>query len=295
MTNDNKPHFVDKVLLRQPIGSVRMVIALFTIGATVTKLLYNRFLPELTDFDTVRWTIIVLGCVFFATTYIRIKRGLIVTYFSFFLYLATLLYVMAFVVINRFDPHAVIILILVTGASTVVMNSLFYYGLQCTLILLITLVTFLSGGFDSGQIISMINLTLAMVVFGIVVSIRLKLIESIKESYNNLDKLNVMSIVANKAGEIVFVSPSVRKLLGYDPSELIQEGWWEENNLQEGWINRDYIVNYPNIMPKELASVETVVRSKDGKTVWLNWANSLLPNGNYVGVALDITRYKMQA
>jgi PAS domain S-box-containing protein len=63
-------------------------------------------------------------------------------------------------------------------------------------------------------------------------------------------------------------------------------------DLRDGWISREYILNYPNIIPKEIMSMETSVISKDGKKVWFNWANSMLPNGSYVGVALDITKYK---
>src|SRR5690349_3554743 len=105
--------FVTKVLLRQSIHSVRLVIALFTVTSAVTKLLYVRFLPELTDFTSIRWTIIGFGVLLFATTFFRFKRHIIVSSFSLLLYVSTLLYVIAFVTINRFDPNAVILLILV--------------------------------------------------------------------------------------------------------------------------------------------------------------------------------------
>src|SRR5687767_12434353 len=113
MNPESNSLFVTKVLLRQSIGSVRLVIALFTVTAALTKLLYDRFLPGLSDLDEVRWTIIGLGCLAFSLTWFRFKRGIIISYFSFFLYLSTLLYVIAFVLINRFNPNAVIILILV--------------------------------------------------------------------------------------------------------------------------------------------------------------------------------------
>jgi len=292
MSQDSHSPFVTKVLLRQSIGSVRLVIALFVVSATVTKLLYNHFLPSLADLDGVRWTIIGLGCIFFIITYFRFKRAVVVSYFSFFLYLLTLLYVIAFVVINQFNPNAVTILILVVGASTVIMNSLFYYGVQCVAIILTSFLAYMSNNQDNGNLIAFLNLMIALGVFGIVIVVRLKLISSIKDSYSNLEKLNVLSIVANKAGEIVFVSPSVQGLLGYDPKELVKEGWWNAQNLREGWISREYILNYPNIIPKEIVSMETRISNKEGKTVWLNWANSMLPNGNYMGVALDITKYK---
>ena len=292
MNPETNSSFVTKVLLRQSIGSVRLVIALFTVTAALTKLLYDQFLPNLNDLDQVRWTIIALGCLFFAITFIRVKRGVIVTYFSFFLYLSTVLYVIAFVVINQFNPYAVTILILVLGASSVIFNNLFYYGVQCAMIILASVFAFLNVGLSNESVMSFLNLMMAMGVFGIVITLRLKLIARINESHANLEKLNVMSIVANKEGEIVFISPSVQQLLGYQPEELMKNGWWRSQNLREGWISKEYILNYPNVIPKQIVTMETKIVSKEGKTVWFNWANSLLPNGNYLGLALDITKFK---
>jgi PAS domain S-box-containing protein len=292
MNPESSSPFVKKVLLRQSIGSVRLVIVLFTVTAAVTKLLYDRFLPDLADLDQIRWMIIGLGCLCFLSTWFRFKRGAVVSYFSLFLYLCTLLYVIAFVLINRFNPNAVTILILVVGASSVIINSLFYYGVQSCIIVLASLFAYSRADLGNENLIAFLNLILALGVFGIVIAVRLKLISSVKNSHSNLEKLNVLSIVANKSGEIVFVSPSVRNLLGYEPKELVKEGWWSSQNLREGWISRDYILNYPNILPKEIISMETSLVDKAGKKVWFSWVNSMLPNGSYVGVALDITRYK---
>ena len=291
MNQESNSLFVTKVFLRQSIGSVRLVIALFTVTAAVTKLLYDRFLPTLTDLDAVRWTIIGLGCLFFVSTFFRIKRRVVIPYFSLFLYLCTLLYVIAFVLINQFNPNAVILLILVVGASSVIINSLVYYGVQSFIIVLASFFAYSSSNLDNENLIAFLNLMLALGVFGIVIGVRLKLISTVKNSHSNLEKLNVLSIVANKNGEIVFVSPSVRNLLGYEPKELMKDGWWTSQNLREGWISREYILNYPNILPKEIMSIETSLLNKEGKKVWFSWVNSILPNGNYVGVALDITRY----
>lgn len=292
MTQENSSQFVTKVLLRQSIGSVRLVIALFTVTSAITKVLYDRFLPGLTDIDAVRWTIITLGFLTFLYTFVKFKRGLIISYASLLLYLATLLYVIAFVLINRFDPNTVTILILVLGASSVIINSLFYYGVQSTIIVLTCIFAYSGSDLGNENLIAFLNLILALGVFGIVVAVRLKLISSIRNSHSNLEKLNVLSIVANKSGEIVFISPSVRNVLGYEPKELLKDGWWNSECLREGWISREYILNYPNILPKEIMAMETSAISKDGHKVWFSWVNSMLPNGNYMGVGLDITRYK---
>ncbi|HPH47483.1 MAG TPA: PAS domain S-box protein, partial [Chryseolinea sp.] len=198
-----------------------------------------------------------------------------------------------FVALNHFDPNTVIILILVYGASSVIINSLFYYGIQSVITILACAIAYLSLGLEHVNPIGLYIILIVMGVFGVVMTVRLKLISDVKNSYSNLEKLNVLSIVANKSGQIVFISPSVKTLLGYSPDELMTEGWWR-SNLHEGWISRDYILNYP-IMPKELATMESSVVSKDGKKIWFNWANSLMPNGNYMGVAFDITKYKAHA
>jgi PAS domain S-box-containing protein len=292
MNQNSNSLFVRKVFLRQSIGSVRLVIALFTVTAAVTKVVYDRFLPDLADLDSVRWTIIALGCVFFGATFFRAHRRIVVSIFSLVLYSSTLLYVIAFVLLNKFDPNTVIVLILVVGASSVIINSLFYYGVQCAIIVLASIFAYSSLSPGSENFIAFLNLMLALAVFGIVIAVRLKLISSLMNSHSNLEKLNVLSIVANKSGEIVFVSPSVRNLLGYEPKELTKDGWWLSKNLRKGWIEREYILNYPNILPKEIVSIETSLVSKEGKKVWISWANSILPNGNYMGVGLDITTYK---
>jgi hypothetical protein len=232
--NDQPSHFVSKALLRQSIGSVRLVIALFTVTSAITKLLYDRFLPELADLDEVRWTIIALGCLSFIYSYFHFKRGIILSYSSLILYLATLLYVITFVIINRFDPNAVIILILVLGASSVIINSLFYYGVQSAIIILASLFTYSSLNLGNENLIAFLNLAIAIAVFGIVITVRLSLISSLKNSHSNLEKLNVLSIVANKSGDIVFISPSVKNLLGYEPRELVKDGWWDSTNVREG-------------------------------------------------------------
>jgi PAS domain S-box-containing protein len=291
MNQEPRTSFVTKVLLRQSIGSFRLVIALFTVTSALTKFLYDHFLPELIDIDELRWSIIGLGILLFGSTFVKFKRRIIVPYFALFLYLSTLLYVIVFVIINKFDPNAVIILILVLGASSVIINSLFYYGIQSVITILACAIAYSSIGPESKNLIGLFNLLIGIGVFGIVMTVRLKLISEVKNSYSNLEKLNVLSIVANKSGDIVFVSPSVKSLLGYAPNELMKDGWWN-SNLHAGWISREHILNYPNIVPKEIVSMETNLLTKDGNKIWLSWVNSILSNGNYMGVALDITKYK---
>lgn len=279
------------IIQGQSIGSVRLVVALFVLCSTVMKLLYDKHFPEIIDFDIARWTIIALGALFYLSTFFRYKSSSTFLNLSFILYLLTLVYVVSFMLINHFNPNVVTILILVMGASTIIINSIIYYGIQSLLIVFASTIVYHNTALSAESTIAFLNMIFAIGVFAIVITIRIKLISSVRYSYSYLEKLKVLSIIANKKGEIVYVSSSVFSLLGYEPQELLNEGWWKNQDLSQSWITRNHILNYPNIIPSEIISMERSVVTKEGQKVWVNWTNSVLPNGNYLGIALDITKY----
>ncbi len=288
----NNNNIISKIILGQSIGSVRLIIVLFTACSAALKLLYNEYLPYIVDIDFVRWGMIMLGALYFIATFYRFKSRVVISYFSFSIYLMALLYALWFTLINYFDPSVVTILILIIGASTIVINNIAYYWLQSGLIISASFLVFFNSTLSSANTVAFFNLLIAIGVFAIVNIVRLKLISNIKHSYSYLEKLQVLSIIANKKGEIVFVSPSVQHLLGYKPTELLQNGWWKTTNLSEGWLMKEHILNYPNIIPKDIVSIERSMSTKNGNTIWLNWVNSILPNGSYLGIGLNITKYK---
>jgi len=288
--NNNK--IITQIILGHSIVSVRIIVALFVICSAVMKLLFDKYLPDIIDLDILRWTIIALGILFFFSTFYKYQPTNAIPYLSFFLYLLTIIYVVYFALINHFNPSAVIVLILVMGAGTVIINSLTYYGIQSGIIFFSSLIVFYSNELANENIIAFFSLILAMGVFATVIIIRLRLRSSVGLSYSFLDKLQVLSIIANRHGDIVFVSPSVKTVLGYEPKELLRQGWWMTSHLAKGWISHEHILNYPNLISKEIVEMESSLVTKDGRTVWLNWANSILPNGNYMGIALDVTKYK---
>ena len=83
--------------------------------------------------------------------------------------------------------------------------------------------------------------------------------------------------------------------MGYDQKEVLGNGWWQIEELSKNWIPKEHILMYPNIVQKENKTFERLIHSKNGETKWLNWENAILPNGNYMGIALDISKYKQAA
>jgi PAS domain S-box-containing protein len=291
MEQNNSHKIITQIILGQSTRSVRLITILFVACSALLKLLFDKYLPDIIDLDVARWALIVVGTLFFLSTYIY-QSSAVYSYFTLFLYLLTLFYVVYLALINNFDPSATTILILVMGAGTVIINSLYFYRIQAGIIVFASVMVFYNNTLSDENTIAFFNLIVAISVFGAVTALQQRLRSNVGLSQSLLQKLEVLSIMANKKGEIVFVSPTVKTLLGYERKELLKEGWWKIRNISEAWISRDHILNYPNIIPKEIVALESRVVTKSGKVVWLNWVNSVLPNGNYMGIALDITKYK---
>ena len=48
-----------------------------------------------------------------------------------------------------------------------------------------------------------------------------------------LAKLNSLIVVVNHHGKVEYVSPSAKRILGFEPEQLIGEGWWNLTRIDE--------------------------------------------------------------
>ena len=54
-----------------------------------------------------------------------------------------------------------------------------------------------------------------------------------------LEKLNSLIVVVNQKGKVEYVSPSAKRILGFEPEQLMGEGWWNltrDNDLERNDI-----------------------------------------------------------
>ncbi len=117
---------------------------------------------------------------------------------------------------------------------------------------------------------------------------QLRLSDSILRNVSNL------VLVAAPTGEIVYVSPSVTPMLGYQPEEILGNGWWEtihsENTRRteraaiEATASRGQLI-------REGPYEQTAVH-RDGTFRHFVWQDALGPEGLVIGVAHDVTERK---
>ncbi len=292
MSESSKRNVITQLVLGQSLRSIRLLAGVVVVTYVSLFWVLSQFAPEIVDPLWIRAAITAMVGIFFISTYFSYGSPRYIAYVSLSLYFLVLGHSLYLALINQFHPTTATLLILTIGGGTVLINHMALYIIQSVAIILFSLALFQGKPYTNADIISFTNVVIAIGVFGIVFLMRIKLTEKLSFSDSLFSKLNVLTIIANKSGEVIFVSPSINSMLGYNASKLLKTGWWQNENLTDGWIRQEDIRNYPNILPEELRENERSVETAEGKTVWLKWTNSILPNGNYVGVAADVTDYK---
>ena len=126
------------------------------------------------------------------------------------------------------------------------------------------------------------------------ISQRVQTQRSLVVSNELLNTFAAFVLVADTNGRITYAAPSVAAL-GYQPGELLGEGWWNVTRLdvEEAERARRHIIRLargeerPSRIP-----YETTVRCKDGSTRWVLWQDSADIPGSVIGVGQDITARK---
>ncbi|MCD6067026.1 MAG: pas/pac sensor protein [Bacteroidetes bacterium] len=110
-----------------------------------------------------------------------------------------------------------------------------------------------------------------------------------------LDKLDTLVVVVESNGNVAYVSNSVKKLLGYEPEQLLGEQWWTRPRISEAEgieIKR----KIKNLLAADSSRVsqsfEHALKTSQGHVKWFKWSSSVINDNQLVGIGLDITDKK---
>jgi PAS domain S-box-containing protein len=110
-----------------------------------------------------------------------------------------------------------------------------------------------------------------------------------------LEKLNSLIVVVDQTGNVEYVSPSAKRILGFEPEQLLGEGWW--NLTRENIDERADIKSLALQQLKQESLLETVpyerlLKTATGGDRWILWNTSKGPLNTLVGIGHDITDRK---
>ncbi|MDI6767996.1 MAG: PAS domain S-box protein [Bacteroidota bacterium] len=119
--------------------------------------------------------------------------------------------------------------------------------------------------------------------------------QQIKLSYDIINKVSILILVANSTGGIEYASPSFEHVLGYKPENLLGDGWWKasRSDLMERKKERDLIARCARgEHPIKTIPYERLIIDAQGNHRWILWQDTAGPNKTLFQVGQDITERK---
>ena len=112
-----------------------------------------------------------------------------------------------------------------------------------------------------------------------------------------LKQLNNLVIVVDREGEVSYVGPSVERMLGYKPHELLGNKWWLKTctNIADPEQRKQEIRHFFTLAAKGAYPVSTVeykLNSAVGDARWFLWNCSAGPDNTLIQIGYDITERK---
>ncbi|MFT4602865.1 MAG: PAS domain S-box-containing protein [Arenicella sp.] len=116
-----------------------------------------------------------------------------------------------------------------------------------------------------------------------------------KQQFATLDDINAIVLVSDKNGQIIFANKAIKDILGYEPEELIGDGWWKLTTSKlDSKARKSATISLAKgeSSLKDRHLYENALATKDGRLVWTQWTNTINAHGHLVGIAQDITQKK---
>tara|TARA_R110000782_G_scaffold237188_1_gene323618 strand:+ start:374568 stop:375728 length:1161 start_codon:yes stop_codon:yes gene_type:complete len=110
-----------------------------------------------------------------------------------------------------------------------------------------------------------------------------------------LEQLNSLIVVVNQSGSVEYVSPSAKRILGFEPTQLLGEGWWNltrddaEERLSIKSLALKQLQQESLI---EMVPYERLLKTATGGDCWVLWNISKSNDNKLVGIGHNITDRK---
>ena len=110
-----------------------------------------------------------------------------------------------------------------------------------------------------------------------------------------LAKLYSLIVVVNQQGKVEYVSPSTKRMLGFEQEQLLGEGWWDLTRidiLEREAVKELTMQQLQQNSLMESVPYERLLKTATGGDKWILWNTSKGPANTLVGIGHDITDRK---
>jgi PAS domain S-box-containing protein len=207
-------------------------------------------------------------------------------YLLMFVYSCVVAYYTYLVFYSSLNPFFIIGQIISISLGTTIFNKTRDYVVFSIIIALISsFIAFIVPAPVFSPILYILAVTSILFVSILTTYIRLSLSDKLIFSDTVINDGGSLVMAANKNGEIIFINKTFTDVLGFTEEEVLGQGWWKVRKV----ISNDKDP-FAQIKKGEIENTATVLlETKSKGQKWIQWNNTKLNNGVFVGIGTDIT------
>ena len=241
------------------------------------------------DYDLKLNLAFILGALTFCTvilTYLSAKSKEHIFIILMCIYASVVGYYMFLVYYSSLHPFFILAQIISISLGTVLFDKTkhhVFFAIAVTLLSLLIAIAVQNPAFSS----LLYLLAVVCILFVSIVStyIRLSLSDKLIFADTVINDGSSLVMAANETGDIIYINKTFTKVLGFTEDDALGKGWWKVRKVISNDANP-----YDKIKRGEIESTATVLlETKTKSHRWIQWNNTKLDNGVFVGIGTDIT------
>lgn len=274
------------------LTSARLVLLFGGVIYPVSGVLCKLFIPELETNRVVQLvigaTMLFAGLGTYAYELVR-KYSTTIAYIGFSLVTVHVFYLAH---INDLHPVLVVTVMIVMAAASLLLDHIRAVVAYSIAILVATsLLMFMSGqSAEYNTWLLLLGVVISLIITFVTVVSRLNIFNRLIFADTTLNNSRSLVIAADATGKIVYASRSIKAVLGYQPEEILGDGWWKIRS-EDTEANEKMRVKVSQF-DGTTAPYVSMVTAKNGTKKWIQWVDTELPGNIRVGIGMDVSDRK---
>lgn len=194
--------------------------------------------------------------------------------------------------INHMHPVFVVTVMIVMAASGMLLDHIRAVVTYAVAILLATALLMYMAENSAGYNVwlLLLGVIISLIITFVTVVSRLNIFNRLIFADTTLNNSRSLVIATDSTGNIVYVSRSIKAVLGYQPEELMGQGWWKVRSQddEENQKMKEKVTQFKGTTTPYLS----VVTAKNGTKKWIQWVDTELPGDVRVGIGMDVSDRK---
>lgn len=262
--------------------------AIYPMSGVLSKL----FIPELETNGVVQLIIGAIMLLCGLGTYINDRFRKYAPTLAYIGFSALTIHVFYLAYINHMHPLFVVTLMVVMNAAGMLLDTMRAVVAYSIAILFATgmLMFFAEDKVGYNVWLLLLGVIISLVITFVTVVSRLNIFNRLIFADTTLNNSRSLVIATDAKGDIVYVSRSIRAVLGYQPEELLGQGWWKVRSADEDENRkmREKVTTFKGTSSPYMS----VVTAKNGTKKWIQWVDTELPGDIRVGIGMDVSDRK---